>query len=1212
MKRSRVIAGIGILGTMLLAVAPMLAAEGKVASTERGAAVETERYRVEFRDGVLVSLFNKLTNEEYLDRNGDLNAVVPHLPSGLGTQAGEPARVAAEKLYHWAWWEHPKDLYLPNQHYPDARSRFAFELKGEKGGVLTYTDLTDGKERFKDETFTLALEVEAANGDLLVTPGGQSPRPGVYAANLTLSPLAPAITAEAPICGGVQLSRANMGPALWLTQWPTEWQFQFLALNGWQRGAFGIWCADENLRYYKHLFYLNNDAGMSFAFSAMNIPPFEKLKEAKALPWRIQAFDKSWAQAVAHYRDWRDKNVKMAPRAEFTKRISFMASISGPQKIWHDAFLRYVSPYQDHALAFLASVRKQPFDHNHADNTPIDSLQEDMVRWRKSGTYSMAYLCPLEIWGSVNPESEREKQGVAMSREAYTRAPFQQDTNTVVQWVDKHHLGHPGWQRWFLDWIKDWCKLGAQGIYHDVAYYAPLDRRGLAIGGMTSTEGMADYFRKVVAGNPGTCHGTELLNEANLVACDNGILPGLHWGTAPYMRQARGESPSPVASALAYPWGVQWQFMRIRGYPLWDLRERHLMEGVAAIAGAIESVGDLDPALEAFYLNVPWLDRTRDVLFLKHGLRPYFPEDYRRDVLSYFRGEKGEEFRYEKTPWGDRFVQLQSGGAKTVHYGLIYGVTAAAAPEGGIPGWVVYNNDDPNTTWNRSGPAGLHPKLYYVYDPRVKRPTAYFSTNQGYGPSFYESYTMDGFGNEYMLLLRLRTLEDLVKITGSERVDIHAPQPPKAVYVNGAPVQVTRQGETDTYTISVQIPADVCVVLKDSPAGLADLHPLWPQLRHGGLLTQGALQILYETERWLSEITGMAEFTLQPLAGAHGELTGVMLMAAYHRDRGNKKTHIIIPDSAHGTNPASAAIGGYDVVSVPSDKHGNTDLAALKKVLNSETAGIMMTNPSTLGLFVSNIREIADAVHAVDGLMYYDGANLNAILGRVKPGEIGFDVCHLNLHKTFSTPHGGGGPGSGPVGVVEKLRPYLPISRVVKTKDGTFGLDYDAPKSIGYIAPFYGNFGIIVRAYTYMLLLGREGLRETSNLAVLNANYVQEKLRPYFQAVAPGRCMHECLFSGKPLEANGVHTLDLAKGLIDRGVHPPTIYFPLIVPEAIMIEPTESESKETLDEFIQTMIELAELAKTNPDALRQAPVTTPVGRLDEVAAAKNMDLAYTG
>ena len=392
--------------------------------------------------------------------------------------------------------------------------------------------------------------------------------------------------------------------------------------------------------------------------------------------------------------------------------------------------------------------------------------------------------------------------------------------------------------------------------------------------------------------------------------------------------------------------------------------------------------------------------------------------------------------------------------------------------------------------------------------------------------------------------------------------------------------------------------------------GLAGLHPLWPQLRRGGLLTQGALQLLYETERLLAEICGMAEFTLQPLAGAHGELTGCMIMAAYHRARANRKTHILIPDSAHGTNPASAAIAGYDVCTVPSDAQGNMYLDALRKAVNAETAGLMMTCPSTLGLFVTHLKEIAELIHSVDGLMYYDGANLNAILGRVKPGQIGFDLCQLNLHKTFGTPHGGGGPGSGPVGVIERLRPFLPISRVIKRTDGTFTLNYEEPQSIGYIAPFYGNFGIIVRAYAYLLMLGRQGLRETSNAAVLNANYLQEKLRPLLKAVAPGRCMHECVFSGEPLKASGIHTLDLAKGMIDRGIHPPTIYFPLNVPEAIMVEPTESESRETLDAFAQAVAELVAAARRDPKILHQAPATTPVGRLDEVAAAKNMDLVF--
>ena len=394
--------------------------------------------------------------------------------------------------------------------------------------------------------------------------------------------------------------------------------------------------------------------------------------------------------------------------------------------------------------------------------------------------------------------------------------------------------------------------------------------------------------------------------------------------------------------------------------------------------------------------------------------------------------------------------------------------------------------------------------------------------------------------------------------------------------------------------------------------GFTDLHPLLPQLRRGGGMTQGALQMLYELERMLSAIVGMAECTLQPLAGAHGELTGVLLMAAYHRDRGNRKTHIIIPDSAHGTNPASASIAGYHVVSIPSRADGTMDTDALIAAVQPDTAGVMLTNPDTVGMFQSRVREIADAVHAVDGIMYYDGANLNAILGRVQPGRIGFDVCHINVHKTFSTPHGGGGPGAGPVGVGEKLRPYLPISRIAKHADGTYALDYDHPKSIGYIAPFYGNFGILARAYMYLRMLGRRGLRETSDMAVLNANYIMERLRPHYEVVTPGRCMHECLLTARKFAARGVRTLDIAKGLIDCGFHPPTVYFPTHVPEALMIEPTESESKDTLDAFCDAMIDLARLAESDPDALHRAPHTQPVGRLDEVRAAKRMDLAYTG
>ncbi|MHC5190904.1 MAG: aminomethyl-transferring glycine dehydrogenase subunit GcvPB [Planctomycetota bacterium] len=391
--------------------------------------------------------------------------------------------------------------------------------------------------------------------------------------------------------------------------------------------------------------------------------------------------------------------------------------------------------------------------------------------------------------------------------------------------------------------------------------------------------------------------------------------------------------------------------------------------------------------------------------------------------------------------------------------------------------------------------------------------------------------------------------------------------------------------------------------------GFAHLHPLLPQLRSGGMLTQGALEVVYEMDMILRDICGMDAFTMQPMAGAHGELTGIMMMAAYHRDRGNTKTKILVPDSAHGTNPASAAIGGYTVQAVPSDKNGLMSIEALKEVLDDEVAGIMLTCPNTLGLFNPHVKEICDLIHSVDGLAYYDGANLNAIVGKVRPGDLDFDIVHLNLHKTFATPHGGGGPGSGPVGVVEKLTDYLPVSSVIKRDDGTFALDYDKPKSIGYIAPFYGNFAIILRAYVYILMLGKEGLERVAENAVLNANYIKEKLKPYYDIEHGQLCKHECVFSATRQAKQGIHAIDIAKGLLDMGFHPPTIYFPTIVKEALMIEPTECESRETMDAFIDAMIELARMAEASPEALQAAPTTTPVGRLDETKASRQLNIA---
>jgi glycine dehydrogenase subunit 2 len=393
--------------------------------------------------------------------------------------------------------------------------------------------------------------------------------------------------------------------------------------------------------------------------------------------------------------------------------------------------------------------------------------------------------------------------------------------------------------------------------------------------------------------------------------------------------------------------------------------------------------------------------------------------------------------------------------------------------------------------------------------------------------------------------------------------------------------------------------------------GFANLHPFLPQLRHGGMLVQGALQVMHEFEQALCEVSGMSAFTLHPMAGAHGELTGMMLIAAYHRDRGNDKQEVLIPDEAHGTNPSSAAIAGYTTRAIPTDTEtGMLDIDALETMVTEKTAAIMLTNPNTLGIFNSNIARVTAIAHRHDALVYYDGANLNAVLGKFRPGDAGIDVMHINLHKTFATPHGGGGPGSGPVGVQKHLVPYLPISRVEKRRDNTYSLEYNCPKSIGYIAPFYGNFLIFLRAYAYTMLLGAEGLTEVSENAVLNANYVMHRLKDVYDLPYDQPCMHEFVLSARRQVANGVHALDIAKALIDRGFHPPTVYFPLIVKEALMIEPTECESKETLDTFADAMREIADLANTDPDVLHSAPMTTPVSRPDELRAAKDMDFAF--
>ena len=388
-------------------------------------------------------------------------------------------------------------------------------------------------------------------------------------------------------------------------------------------------------------------------------------------------------------------------------------------------------------------------------------------------------------------------------------------------------------------------------------------------------------------------------------------------------------------------------------------------------------------------------------------------------------------------------------------------------------------------------------------------------------------------------------------------------------------------------------------------SGFAESHPLQEEEQ-----IQGSLEIIYSLQEELKEITGMDEVTLQPAAGAHGEWTALMIFKAYHIKNGEgHRNEVVVPDSAHGTNPASASFAGFKSVTVKSNERGEVDIEDLKRVVNKNTAAIMLTNPNTLGIFEKNIMDIREIVHEAGGLLYYDGANLNAIMDKVRPGDMGFDAVHLNLHKTFTGPHGGGGPGSGPVGVKKELASYLPKPMVIKDGD-TFKYDNDIENSIGRVKPFYGNFGIYLRAYTYIRTMGAQGLKEVSEAAVLNANYIKARLKDRYEIPYEQYCKHEFVLSGSKQKEYGVRTLDMAKRLLDFGVHPPTIYFPLNVEEGMMIEPTETESKETLDYFIDAMLQIADEVESDPDKVLEAPHTTIIDRLDETTAARKPILKF--
>lgn len=785
-----------------------LAAQAGIIGTERGARVETDRYSAEFRDGVLVSWVNRLTGEEYLDPDGNWSRIRPHLPAGLGTQATEAEREAAYKLYLWPWWEHPATATWSCHHVPFPESRCVFESRGEDAGTITYTGLTDGSRIFPDETLALDLAVDSETGDLLVTPKTTSPRPGVFSSSLVVGPLAPAVTAEAPIFDGIRLDRA-MKPALWINQWAGYWDYAFLALNGRRRGAVAVWAEDADLSIYKYLHYLVNDEGLTFSFTAFNVPPFEGLKEAGTVTWRLQAFEKGWPQAVARYRSWRERHVRIAPRPSWANQISFVNGGVNAAPMWLEHLENYIgSEFLSRTITFAATIRAERFDVNHANNVPYADFREHMKAWKAKGPKLMAYLQPMIMW-SPNPQTEREKKGVEASRKATTITVFQKPGEAKpVSMIDQHHLGEPEWQRWFLDWVREYIQdYGADAVYHDQSYHCPVDVRGRSVAGMTSPQGMADYFYKAQSENPQSLHGTEHLTEVNVVGASLGIGSGILWGTAESMRRRRIDHPSPICNALHWPYAALYSFPHFSGITAANLERIHwgmnLSEGRGELPYA--ALQSADAARTNDLVNERWMDVVRSHTFVRKGLRAIFPEEWDWHVVSYFRGAHGEEVRYIRTDWGSAFVEI-TGGHTNPLYGRIHGTPYARA-SGGIFGWPFYNAD---------GPAGLHPRRFYVLDPNLPRPPAYLSSNNQFSPSLYEGYVEEGYVDDTFLYAVIKAREEILNIIQYDSVILHAPSAPKAVYVNGSPVQPTAVAPGQ-WQINFQLvqPVAIVVFLKD-------------------------------------------------------------------------------------------------------------------------------------------------------------------------------------------------------------------------------------------------------------------------------------------------------------------------------------------------------------------------------------------------------------
>jgi hypothetical protein len=805
------------IATVVGAVPNALAA-GPISQTPRGAVIETDRYRATITDGVLAGLVNKLTGEEYLAKEANVAALLTRLPAGLGTQHTPTGRESAGKLYgDWVEWKpQPDDAAWPCQHYPTPASTFTFASKADGAAVLTYKGLTSGTNTFADETFSLEIAVEAGSGDLLVTPVGASGDPGVFSAALTVTALAPEVTVEAPIFEGVRLDR-HMQPVLSSIRWGCFWDYGFVALNGQKTGAIGLWCQDAELRYHKQLFYLVNDQGLSLSLAGLNLPPFAGLKEARPMTWRLQAFDKSWAQAAARFRDWRTKNVKIAPRPEWVQKLSFLSRggqhasanmMTNPEKFFENTGM-------DRVISWASDVRGAGFDKNHANNTPYPGFREDMKAWQAKNRKLMVYLIPVIMWGP-KPETDRERQGLAFAKEAMVRAAFSEDANEIHK-SRQLNLASPQWQRWFLDWVKEYIQdYGCNGIYHDMGHVNQIEARGL-INGMTFPQGLADYFYKAATENPGSIHGAEHLTEVNSVGVSLGLGCGILWGE-PGLKDRRIAGPgtmnwqrikraSPLSNALHYPHSA------IFAFPHFSELTTHGIEAFHWGMDQMERRGDLpgnDCGGYGAALNLPpdqwandtWIDRQRALLFVRNGLRPTFPEDWDRKVLSYFKGDKGQDFRYEELPCGTAFVQYD-GARKIVHYARISGVTRAGI-DGGILGWPCYD---------AQGPAGLNPDVTYCVDGNLSRPGAWFEIDGN------AARVVDGYSHDSMIFVELANSGE----GGAVGLTLHAPAQPKGVWVDGVAVKVEPAG-AGAWRIPMQKDSSfVVAMLQEPPAGVNPL-----------------------------------------------------------------------------------------------------------------------------------------------------------------------------------------------------------------------------------------------------------------------------------------------------------------------------------------------------------------------------------------------------